>query len=289
MLNLGQLSSRRFGLLEVGAMGIVVAALAGMLGRAHSRQLPLELLTAQQLGEHGAEEWMNLQRRYGTRYSRNAEEWIVRDYFEDRRDGVFVDVGANDPRVESNTYFLETALGWRGIAIDAIPDFAPEYTRLRPRTRFFSLFVSDESDAVEDFYIPTEGPLGASDSKEVAERVGGPIDVRKVRTVTLNDLLAHERVERIDFLSMDIELAEPRALAGFNVERYRPGLVCIEAHPQVRQAILDYFHQHHYVLVGRYVGVDPQNLYFMPAVPPAGDDGRAGLGGSRDGRRSPVE
>jgi FkbM family methyltransferase len=289
VLNLGQLASRRFGLLEVGAICIVVAALAGTLGRAPSRQPPLELLTAQQLGEHGAEEWMNLQRRYGTRYSRNAEEWIVRDYFEDRREGVFVDVGANDPRVENNTYFLETTLGWRGIAIDAVPDFAPEYTRLRPRTRFFSFFVSDVSDAVEDFYIPTEGPLGASDNNEVAERGGGPIDVRKVRTMTLNDLLAHERVERIDFLSMDIELAEPRALAGFDVERYRPGLVCIEAHPQVRQAILDYFHQHHYVLVGRYVGVDPQNLYFMPVVPPAGDDGLSGLGGSRGGRRSPVE
>ena len=272
-LNLGQLSSRRFGLLEVGAICIVVAALAGVLGRAHPPQPPLELVTAQQLGEHGAEEWMNLQRRYGTRYSRNAEEWIVRDYFEDRREGVFVDVGANDPRVENNTYFLEATLGWRGIAVDAMPEFAPEYARLRPRTRFFSFFVSDVSDAVEDFYIPTEGPLGASDSEEVAERDGGPIDVRKVRTVTLNDLLARERVERIDFLSMDIELAEPRALAGLNVERYRPALVCIEAHSQVRQAILDYFHRHHYVLVGRYVGMDPQNLYFMPALPPAGGDG----------------
>ena len=49
------------------------------------------------------------------------------------------------------------------------------------------------------------------------------------------------------------------------MERYHPTLVCVEAHPQVRQAILDYFHRHHYVVVGKYMGVDTQNLYFMPA------------------------
>jgi hypothetical protein len=88
-----------------------------------------------------------------------------------------------------------------------------------------------------------------------------------VSTITLNDLLARERVARLDFLSMDIELAEPRALAGFDIGRYRPGLVCIEAHPQVRQQLLDYFHRRHYVLVGKYLGVDAQNLYFMPDSP----------------------
>ena len=81
----------------------------------------------------------------------------------------------------------------------------------------------------------------------------------------MNDLLAREGTARLDFLSMDIELSEPRALAGFDIERYRPALVCIEAHPEVRQQLIDYFHRHHYVVAGKYLGVDAQNLYFMPA------------------------
>ena len=82
--------------------------------------------------------------------------------------------------------------------------------------------------------------------------------------MTLNDLLAREGVTTIDFLSMDIELHEPQALSGFDIERFKPALVCIEALLPVRQRILDYFAQHGYVVVGKYVWVDRENLYFAP-------------------------
>ena len=266
--------SKRFSLVDVGAVCLLVAALAGMAGRwlssspeTRPRERPqaaAEIGSAEHLGEKGAAVWRQLQRRYGTRNSRNAEEWVVRDHFQDKRGGVFLDVGAADAREWNNTYYLETALDWTGLAIDAQPAFAPQYAQLRPRTRFFPLFVSDKSDAVEAFYVPTNGPLGATSDKDYAGRDEGPVEVRSVRTITLNDLLAREGITRVDFVSMDIELAEPRALAGFDIEKYRPALVCIEAHPQVRQELIDYFHRHHYVLAGKYLGVDAQNLYFMP-------------------------
>jgi len=265
--------NKRFSLVEVGAACLLVAAVAGMAGRrlgsspqTDRRERPeaAQIGSAQHLGEKGAAVWMALQRRYGTRHSRNAEEWVVRDYFQDRRGGVFLDIGAADAREWNNTYFLETTLGWSGIAVDAQPEFAHEYARLRPRTRFFSLFVSDASDAIETFYVPTNGPLGATSDRDFAKPDEGPVDVRRVATITLNDLLTREGIARVDFMSMDIELGEPRALAGFDIERYRPALVCIEVHPQVRQDLINYFHRHHYVLVGKYLGVDAQNLYFMP-------------------------
>lgn len=265
--------ARRFSLVEVGLICLVAATVAGVAGRWFGASPqpdlgePLEdapIGSAQHLGEKGAVVWSELQRRYGTRNSRNAEEWVIRDYFQDKRGGVFLDVGAADAREWNNTYFLETTLGWSGIAIDAQPEFAAQYGQLRPRTRFFSLFVSDVSDAVETFYVPASGRLGATSDREFARPDEGPVDVRRVPTITLNDLLAREGVARVDFLSMDIELGEPRALAGFDIERYQPSLVCIEIHPQVRQELIDYFHRHHYVLAGKYLGVDAQNLYFMP-------------------------
>jgi hypothetical protein len=43
-----------------------------------------------------------------------------------------------------------------------------------------------------------------------------------------------------------------------------PRLVCIEAHPQVRQPILDYFAAHDYVIVGKGLRMDTENLWFAP-------------------------
>src|SRR5690349_4109841 len=61
-----------------------------------------------------------LERHYGpSRHSMNLEEWIIRDVFHDRKGGTFVDVGAADAEELSNTWFLETQLGWKGTAIDA--------------------------------------------------------------------------------------------------------------------------------------------------------------------------
>jgi len=176
-----------------------------------------------------------------------------------------VDVGSYDYKRFSNTYYLEQVLGWSGLAIDAQEEFAADYARYRPRTHFFSFFVSDSSNGVESLFVPDHNRLVASSSKEFSDRYDASGKARKVRTITLNDLLARTGVTNIDFLTMDIELAEPKALAGFDIVRYRPRLVCVEAHPDIRQQLIDYFTERRYRVVGRYLRADPHNLWFAPA------------------------
>jgi len=208
-----------------------------------------------------------LRATYGPqRSSEHAEEWIVRDFFDDRREGFFLDVGANHYREYSNTYYLETSLGWQGIAVEPLVEFAADYAAYRPNTRFRPFFVSDVSNELARLYVQEGRSLVSSASQDFTQRFGTDTSVVEVPTITLNDLLDHEGVGRIDFLTMDIELWEPRALAGFDIDRFRPELVCIEAHPEVRQQILDYFFRHGYVVLGRYLRADVWNLYFTPAV-----------------------
>lgn len=198
------------------------------------------------------------------RYSRHEEEWIIRDFFQDRRDGYFVDVGANHYQVENNTFYLESRLGWGGIAIDPLTEFEAEYLVHRPRTKFMSYFISNVSDAEASVFVLGTDSLVTSADRDFTERHGTNATEVRVPTITLDDLLDREGVEAIDFLNMDIELWEPKALAGFDVERFQPKLVCIEAHPEVRQDILDYFAFHGYTVLGKYLRVDVHNLYFAP-------------------------
>jgi FkbM family methyltransferase len=134
----------------------------------------------------------------------------------------------------------------------------------RPRTKFFTFFVSDRSDESARLFVISRNTTVSSGDRAFVEQFGTPDRVDVVPTITLNDLLSSQRVERIDFLSMDIELHEPEALRGFDIQRYEPQLVCIEALLPVRQQILDYFARNGYIIDGRYLRADRENLYFRP-------------------------
>jgi hypothetical protein len=207
-----------------------------------------------------------LSARYGpSRQSQFLEEWIARDFFQDKRQGTFVDVGAGDYKAFSNTWFLEHDLGWSGIAVDAQDRYRSGWEQNRPHTKFFTAFVSDWSSDTARLLLSGKRPWVASSTRAFTEGSGAPAGSVEAPTVTLNDLLASARVQAFDFLSMDIAQAEPKALAGLDLQRFRPALACIEAQPAVRQPILDYFAANRYTVVGRYLRVDTNNLWFAPA------------------------
>lgn len=223
---------------------------------------------------------VDLRRRFGPdRSSEHAEEWIVRDFFNDEPGGTFVDVGAAHATIASNTYFLESRLGWSGVAVDALVEYADTYRSTRPRTQFFTFFVGDRSDDVATIHIAGDNLLVSSATPEFTARRASESKAREefrskdgdaaraVATITLNDLLTRAGVARVDFISMDIELAEPMALAGFDIAKWRPRLVCIEAHPEIRQQLLDYFTARRYTVAGKYLRADVANLWFVPLDP----------------------
>jgi FkbM family methyltransferase len=202
-------------------------------------------------------------KKYGpSRHSEHAEEWILKDFFKDLRDGVFVEVGANHHQRFSNSYYLETVMGWSGVAIEPQVKFASGYREHRPRTTFVPLFISDVSNRQATLYL-TDNDLVASGDKDFTA-LFGEVTPTTATTSTLDDVLDRLGIERIDFLSMDIELAEPQALAGFSIGRFTPRLVAIEAHLPVRQQILDHFARHQYILIGRYWQADGHNFWFAP-------------------------
>jgi FkbM family methyltransferase len=202
---------------------------------------------------------------YGpTHGTEREEEWLIRDFFKGRQRGVFLDVGANHYENANKTYYLEKHHDWSGIAIEPQYEFADGYRTNRPGTKFFQLFVSDVSDETAQLWVLRGKRAVASSDREFVSRFGTPDEVRQVPTISLNDLLDREGVKHVDFVSMDIELHEPQALKGFDIERFKPAMVCIEALLPVRQQILDYFARHNYVVIGRYLWVDRENLYFKP-------------------------
>ena len=65
-------------------------------------------------------------------------------------------------------------------------------------------------------------------------------------------------------MNMDIEGGEPDALRGFDIKKYRPKLVCIEAEPNIRKSLLEYFDANDYERINEYLKHDSGNWYFRP-------------------------
>jgi FkbM family methyltransferase len=255
----GKFSRSRFNAIELAMIVAGFAALAyiGGLYREDKRLQPV-LST-------GAWELQKIAQPYGpSRNSRYGEEWILRDFFKDERDGVFVDVGANHYQRDSNTYYLETGLGWSGIAIEPQTKFASDYKSNRPRTKFIPLFVSDTSNSEAVLYVPSNDLVASATKAYAEEESRGAAEPTRVTTTTLDDVLDRSRLTHIDFLSIDVELHEAQVLKGFSINRFQPRLVCIEARPEVRQPILEYFAAHGYIVVGKYLRADTENLWFQP-------------------------
>ena len=80
----------------------------------------------------------------------------------------------------------------------------------------------------------------------------------------------HSRAHIQIFIAIYIEGREPAALAGFDLDRFQPTLVCLAASPTIRSAIAAYFERHGYERIDEYLKVDAVNWYYTPRrTPPA--------------------
>ena len=202
-------------------------------------------------------------------FSQHDEELFIRDFFQDRRDGFFLDVGCAWPVAYSNTYYLESELGWTGIWVDALPEHARRWKNRRPKSKFVNFIVTDHSDTRESFYRPIDTKLLGIATLDAEARVKVEYEEIQIPTITLTELLDQNQVTHLDLLSMDIEGAEPLALAGFDIERFRPELVCVEVHSTTANEVLAYFEAHGYERIERYYEVDRVNFFFAPKGSPA--------------------
>jgi FkbM family methyltransferase len=204
------------------------------------------------------------------RYSQHGEELVIRDFFQDRTGGVFLDVGCAWPVEFSNTYFLERELGWTGIGVDGLPDYEPRWRKRRPKSRFLNFIVTDHSGTIESFYRPVSRDLLGISSSSEKNPAHPKVEYEQIRvpTITLDALLEQNGVSKIDLLSMDIEGGEPLALAGFDIERFRPELAVVEVHGATRDPVVAYFRAHGYDRMEKYSEFDPVNYYFSRASAP---------------------
>ena len=167
-----------------------------------------------------------------TSYAQNMED-ILLDRLFAGRPGSFVDVGANHPYIDSNTYYFYLK-GWRGVNVEPSPRGHALFAEHRPGDLNLELAVSDAEGTSAFHEIDTvEGLSGLSTlSAEIAEThraAGYAVKVREVRARTLAAIVAEHKIEPPDFLSIDVEGCEAGVLRGAPFETWKPKVLVIES------------------------------------------------------------
>jgi FkbM family methyltransferase len=160
-------------------------------------------------------------------YAQNGEDVYLRRIFPYKKNGFYIDIGANDPVIDSVTkYFYDE--GWSGINIEPGEIFC-KVQEARPRDLNLNVGISDSQQQL-CFYDFGNGLSTFSD--EVAEGAGieGYTCHRSMVPVTTLEAICEQYVDReIDFLSIDVEGHELQVLRGADFQRWRPRIVVIEA------------------------------------------------------------
>lgn len=165
-------------------------------------------------------------------YSQEGEDIILERFFEGKKNGFFVDIGAHHPTRFSNTYrfYLKE---WRGINIDATPGSMKLFSQLRPEDINIEMGVTDKEGEL-NYYLFNEPALNTfSETRKEFLMNNTPfklIKAIKVKTKTLGQILEENILpnKQIDFLTIDIEGLDFEILKTNNWNKFKPTLILIE-------------------------------------------------------------
>lgn len=197
-------------------------------------------------------------------YAQNAEDVILWRALQHVRNGFYIDVGAQDPIVDSVTKaFYER--GWRGINIEPVEYWYQRLTEDRPHDINLRVAASDRSGEEVLFEVKGTG-LSTTNSAYAAgdEESGREVREVRVRCRTLDDICAEYDVHSVQFLKIDCEGAERQTLTGLSLLTVRPWIVVVEA---TEPNTLKPTHQHwEHLLVHRgyeFVYFDGLNRFYL--------------------------
>tara|TARA_B100000963_G_C22407115_1_gene571522 strand:- start:12 stop:734 length:723 start_codon:yes stop_codon:yes gene_type:complete len=187
-----------------------------------------------------------------------GEDLFVNNYFSGVRKGFYLDIGCNQPKINSLTYSLHKK-GWKGLNCDISERCIKLYKFFRKDDVNLNIAVGPVEKKVNSFIFYENCTMNTVDEdfkKHTFKSVNKEPEIRVIEQKTLNQILIENNVKVIDYLNIDVEGYEINVLKGFSIKKYSPKLISIEIHdtqcPPEKNQIYQYFMRNNYTLVSIY-------------------------------------
>ena len=165
-------------------------------------------------------------------YSMYGEDLFINNYFKNKKNGIYLDVGAYHPLDGNNTYLLYKKKNWHGINIDVNPLSIELFQKARKFDVNINTAVSNKKGFVTLYFRKKINMLNTLSKKIARIHFRNGFKEKNIKSNTLNNILDQTRYrnKKIDFFNLDVEGHELDILESLNFKKYQPTLICVEIH-----------------------------------------------------------
>ena len=160
-------------------------------------------------------------------YSQCGEDKFLNDnYFHNKKNGKYIELGALDGILFSNTKFFESTLNWTGILIEPHPIAFRHLEINRPHNYLFNSLVSCETEELKFRFfcyqheaisgIEKTLPPQHIDAFNGLQHCNKPQKSVNIKPTTLTDIIKHTPITHFDLLSLDVEGHEYEVLKSWD-------------------------------------------------------------------------
>ncbi len=167
-------------------------------------------------------------------YSANGEDLLIKTRVDDGLEVWYLDIGAGDPRIHSNTYRFYQQ-GAKGVAVDANRSLLAKFSKVRPRdTTVWGAITRDNSLGSSVIYWQLDPwELSTTDPHSMREAVNNGARVlseAQVPAVDVNGILepTYPVDGRVTLLNVDVEGISYEVLNSIDFARFPFDYVLVE-------------------------------------------------------------
>ena len=163
--------------------------------------------------------------------SQFGEDKKILKLFKEKKYGTYLDLGCFHPIRQNNTYLFHK-IGWKGINIDLNPLTIELFNIARPNDLNLCVAISRKKGTKDLFFDNELSSLNTINKNHTLflKKAFNQIHLkkRKIKTNTLNNILKKYKINKIDFMNIDIEGNEFEVLKTINFKKIDIKVICIE-------------------------------------------------------------
>lgn len=163
-------------------------------------------------------------------YAQNFEDVMLWRALHQVTEGVYIDVGANDPVIDSVTKAFYDR-GWSGLNIEPVTAWAERLRQQRSRDITVAVAAGAQHGEQPLYDCPGTGlaTLDQHWAQKAAVQRQQPLSTQMVPVRTVGELCRQHGIHQVHFLKIDVEGSEADVVRGIDWQQIRPWILVIEA------------------------------------------------------------